>query len=538
MANITVLDCTLRDGGYYTNWDFSEDLVQSYISAISNANIGTIEIGFRFINKLGYYGPYAYSTDEFISQLNIPPHIQIGVMLNFSDILQSNMTVKETIDSIFVKKSESPVSLVRIAVHVEDILKVKETAKYLQSLGYTVALNIMQAHKCSKQEFEFFAKELTLWKSIDILYFADTLGNMQSEDINNIISALQKFWKKPLGLHAHDNMGESEHNALSAIKAGATWIDSTIMGMGRGAGNLKTENLLLRLQHINIGDYKAEALFNLSVTHFKELKNIYNWGENVFYYLSAMYNIHPSYVQEMQKNINYSTHDKIGVLNYLRFNNGESFSKKSLQTANNSTSMLSSGDWNCTNWTEGKDILILADSPSLQKYSQAISSYIKRKKPIVISLNYIHKIDQSLIDVYSSCYLTKIISQINYLTKINKPLLIPMNALPNNIKNKLTNHTIYNYGMFVEEDRLISEKTQCILPYPLVFAYVLSTLLETKSKNIYLAGFDGYPSDDYRNDEIKKVIELFQQNNTNSSLIALTPTIYNVEKNSIYNPSI
>ncbi len=538
MKNINILDCTLRDGGYYTNWDFSNELVKIYILAMSNAKIDIIEIGFRFINKSEYFGPYAYSTDNFISNLNIPLTIKIGVMLNFADILNSKDSVVKTLDSVFVKKADSPVSLVRIAVHVADVLKVEETAQHLTSLGYTVGLNIMQAHKCSKDEFEDFSKEIAQWNSVDVLYFADTLGNMQSKNIIDTIDALSTFWKAPLGLHAHDNMGQAEHNAISAIEAGATWIDVTVMGMGRGAGNLKTENLLLKLQQIGIGNYKAEALFELVTVDFKKLMDKYNWGENVFYYLSAMYNIHPSYVQEMQSNTSYSTSDKVGVLKYLHLNNGESFSKKSLQIANTSNSISSIGEWDSTNWTKGKDILILAGSPTLKNYSEAIQNFVGRKKPIVISLNYIDCIDQNLVDVYSSCYLTKIISQLDDLSKINKPLLVPMNALPENIKNKLNNVNIYNYGMFVQEETFKSEKTQCIIPSPLVFAYALSSLTNTDTKNIYLAGFDGYPPNDARNDEMKKVIDLFKKENRGSSLISLTPTIYGVHKNSIYNPDV
>jgi len=26
-----ILDCTLRDGGYYTNWDFDDKIVDAYI---------------------------------------------------------------------------------------------------------------------------------------------------------------------------------------------------------------------------------------------------------------------------------------------------------------------------------------------------------------------------------------------------------------------------------------------------------------------------------------------------------------------------
>jgi 4-hydroxy 2-oxovalerate aldolase len=54
------LDCNLRDGGYYTNWDFSKDLINSYLKAVSNAGIDIDEIGFRFLANEGFKGACAY----------------------------------------------------------------------------------------------------------------------------------------------------------------------------------------------------------------------------------------------------------------------------------------------------------------------------------------------------------------------------------------------------------------------------------------------------------------------------------------------
>lgn len=45
------LDCTLRDGGYYNNWNFSEALIAQYITAMQAAGIQTIELGLRSLKK-------------------------------------------------------------------------------------------------------------------------------------------------------------------------------------------------------------------------------------------------------------------------------------------------------------------------------------------------------------------------------------------------------------------------------------------------------------------------------------------------------
>ena len=82
-----LLDCTLRDGGYYNNWNFEKKLVNEYLRAINETNIQYIELGFRTLGKQKIKGNTAYTTDEFINSLSIPKNLKIGVMVNASDFL-------------------------------------------------------------------------------------------------------------------------------------------------------------------------------------------------------------------------------------------------------------------------------------------------------------------------------------------------------------------------------------------------------------------------------------------------------------------
>ena len=79
--NTKIIDCTLRDGGYYNNWDFKDNLVQAYLDCMNELNIDFVEIGFRSLINNGFKGAFAYSTDSFIESLSIPNNIKIGVMV-------------------------------------------------------------------------------------------------------------------------------------------------------------------------------------------------------------------------------------------------------------------------------------------------------------------------------------------------------------------------------------------------------------------------------------------------------------------------
>ena len=84
-----IIDCTLRDGGYYNNWDFNVEIIQKYIYAVQKAGVDYIELGFRTKNNSGYFGPLAYTTEDFIEELDINLPVKLGVMINCSDLMES-----------------------------------------------------------------------------------------------------------------------------------------------------------------------------------------------------------------------------------------------------------------------------------------------------------------------------------------------------------------------------------------------------------------------------------------------------------------
>jgi len=83
-----ILDCTLRDGGYYVNWDFKESTVRKYLSALVTAKIDIIEIGFRFLPTDKFLGAFAYTTDEYLRTIDLPENVSIAVMIMLLKLLR------------------------------------------------------------------------------------------------------------------------------------------------------------------------------------------------------------------------------------------------------------------------------------------------------------------------------------------------------------------------------------------------------------------------------------------------------------------
>ena len=243
---LNILDCTLRDGGYYNNWYFEKDLINEYLKVMDIVKVDYVEIGFRFIDKVRTKGPTAYSEESFLKSLKIPKNLKIGVMINAADFINQNNIIDLAKEN-FVPKKSSKISLVRIACHHHEVEKIIPLVKWLKKSGYKVGVNIMQIPELSIREVKNTVLQVKKSKS-DILYFADSLGSLDAKKTKNIIKNIKVIWKGSTGIHTHDNMGKALENSIEAINNSVNWIDCTVTGMGRGPGNTKTEYLILELK--------------------------------------------------------------------------------------------------------------------------------------------------------------------------------------------------------------------------------------------------------------------------------------------------
>ena len=132
---IEVLDCTLRDGGYYNNWDFSLDLVKDYMKAISLSGVKYIELGFKSFSSKSFRGSNWYTTENYINSLIIPNNLKVSVMVNASQIIMQN-DLESSVRKLFVKKSNSKIQLVRVASHEHELDKTFKIIKILKKLEY------------------------------------------------------------------------------------------------------------------------------------------------------------------------------------------------------------------------------------------------------------------------------------------------------------------------------------------------------------------------------------------------------------------
>ena len=532
---LKVLDCTLRDGGYYNNWNFSIHLINKYLKVMSDIKVDYVEIGFRSLERKEFRGPCAYTTDQFLNDLKIPKTLKVGVMINGAELIKANTLKKNTllISSLFKKAKFSKVKLVRIASHYSELSKVMPVASKIKSLGYKVAINLMQISDRTENEIKQFC-DLAKKYNMDAVYFADSTGSLNRYQTLEIIKNFKKNWKNDLGIHAHDNMDMAMENAMMALNNGASWIDSTVLGMGRGPGNVKTENLVLELEKIFKRKVNYNSLIKLIEDDFIPMKNKYGWGSNVYYYLSGLYGIHPSFIQGMLSAKNFSSDEILAVIDNLKTEGGKKFSNDLINTYKQYFIGKGNGKYKPLKNIKNKDVLILGSGPGVKEHKLALESFIKKYKPFVIALNTQNSINSKLINTRAVCNTLRLLTDHKSFKHLPQKLILPYQRLSNLIKDKFKKVKKLDFGVEVKNNTFKFMKSSAVIPNTLAISYALGIANSGKANKIYIAGFDGYEAEDPKRREMDELFSLYQSLKKKSELTSITPTKYKVKSTSVY----
>ncbi len=524
---LNILDCTLRDGGYYNNWHFDKDLINEYLRVMDVIKVDYVEIGFRFIDKVKTKGPTAYSEENFLKSLKIPKNLKIGVMINAADYLSSNNII-DLAKKNFKPKKKSLVSLVRIACHYHEIKGIIPLVAWFKKSGYKVGVNIMQIPELSTKEIKNSVIQVKKTKA-DILYFADSLGSLDPKKTNKTIKLIKHKWKKDTGIHTHDNMGKALENSLEAIKSKVNWIDCTVTGMGRGPGNTKTEYLILELRRKIKKKENFIDLLNLIRNYFEPLKKKYKWGSNPFYYFAGLNSIHPSFVQGMLIGDSFQPEDIYSNLNYLRSVGGRKFSNELISLGKNFYKKKNKGNWNPIDLIKNKDVLIIGPGKSMTSYKNKIISFIKKKKPIVLVLNANTPIPKKFIHAHVVCHTLRLLSDIDKYKKLNNYLITPFSSFSKNIKSKIQSKNILDFGLQVKNKRFKFEKNYAVLPNSLALTYALGICTSGMCNKIFLAGLDGYTINSPKKYEMDELFQNYKLENASKKIRTLTPSTYKIK---------
>jgi len=524
-SRINLLDCTLRDGGYYNNWNFSKNFIQNYINCIQTTGIKFIELGFRFHEKKKIKGLTAYTDQDLLNNLIFPESIKFGIMINAGDIITRNTLNLSILKKLVNSKNSKKLSFVRFACHQHEVFYLKKCFDYIRSLKLNIFVNLMQI---SEIDFRHLKKILYFLhkKKIQHLYLADSLGCLTPKRLERIIYFLKKNWKNEVGLHAHDNLKLALKNSQLAMKNNFKWIDSTITGMGRGPGNLRTEKILQK-----VPGYKISKKFRKVQNKFVKLQKNYKWGPNQYYKFAAQKKIHPTYIQRILADKRYVKNDYKKIFGSLSKIDSKKFNPFKLINSiyfDNSTKNKK-GSWSPEKLLKDKKVLIIGPGKNLKKTINKIHNEIIHQNYFVISLNTIKTIKEKFIKLRVLCHPLRLISDKKNLLSLKSPVVIPLSSLSKTFKILMRKNLkrYYDYGLKINDNKDINiSKNNCLLPYPLAIGYAVSIAISGKANSITFAGFDGYDKSDPEHDQTEEILAKFKKKYFNKKMISLTKTSY------------
>ncbi|WP_323592609.1 aldolase catalytic domain-containing protein [Aliarcobacter butzleri] len=285
--DIKVFDCTIRDGGLVNNYHFSDEFVKAHYETCLAAGVDYMEIGKNVsptIMSEAEYGPWNFCKEEDIRRIvgENKTNMKIAVM---SDIGRS---LKEELRP----KSESVVDMIRIAAYIHQIPAAIELIEDAHAKGYETTVNIMAISKSFDDELDEVLEQLSK-TNVDVIYIADSFGSFYPEQIKKLtekyLSFAQKTGKK-VGIHAHNNLQLAYANTLEAMIYGTSFLDVTISGLGRGAGNCPLELLIGFLKNPK---YKLTPVLKFIEEYIVPLEKELDWGYSIPYMITGQLNEHP-----------------------------------------------------------------------------------------------------------------------------------------------------------------------------------------------------------------------------------------------------
>lgn len=355
-----ILDCTLRDGGYYTNWDFDSNLVDVYLKAFNNLPVDYLEVGYRSKPLKGYLGKYFYCPPHVLQDLKSKTNKKLVIILD-----EKNVRAEDA--EILLQPIVGLVEMVRMAIDPKNFKRALSLAAKVKELGFEVGFNVMYMSTWKEQK-DFLNMIPQVDEIADYFYMVDSYGSVYPEDVREIIHLVRSKTKVKLGFHGHNNLEMGLANTLTAIDEGIDVVDATITGMGRGAGNLKTELLLTALNSKGKIEFPYNDLSKV-VDVFSTLQEKYQWGSNLPYMVSGANSLPQKQVMEWVGKRYYSFNSIIRALHNqskgvednqelpkFNFKSKESYSKA----------------------------LIIGGGPSAVEHAKAITKFLNANKEMVV----------------------------------------------------------------------------------------------------------------------------------------------------------
>ncbi len=287
--DIRVVDATIRDGGLCNDFRFSDQFVKDLYNANIKAGVDYMEFGYKAskeIFKEDDFGKWKFCNDDDIREVVGENNTDLKVAV-MADVGRTDF------EKDIIPKSESPIDLIRVATYINTIPAAIEMIEYCAKQGYETTINIMAVSKARTEDIKA-ALDAFGQTAVSAFYIVDSYGSLYPEEARRLADFYGEYaekYGKSVGIHAHNNQQLAFANTIEALAFGTSYLDATVDGMGRGAGNCALELLLGFLKNPK---YKVAPILKIIEDYTRRFKaDGVKWGYDIPYMLTGQFNTHP-----------------------------------------------------------------------------------------------------------------------------------------------------------------------------------------------------------------------------------------------------
>ena len=479
MAHIKMLDCTLRDGGYCNEWRFGNRNTKTIAASLVEANVDIVELGF-LTNRVSY-DPEVTKYTDLAQMAAMIPSDRAGklfvCMVNYGEFELEQLP----------EYDGSSVDGIRVAFHKKDRYEALRFCEGIKNKGYKVFIQAMVSLNYTDEEFLELIRLSSAFMPY-AFYIVDSFGVMKRRDLLRLFYTVEHNLAQgiAIGYHAHNNMQLAYSNAQALVDIRTNRdriIDSSVFGMGRGAGNLNTELFVAYLNDNLDTDYRIKPLLGIIDRILNRFYQMAPWGYSLPNYLSAKHNAHPNYaswldgkktltVEDMDSIFQMMEPDKLANYDkayiealYLRYQATGQVQELHLQELNKRIS--------------GSRVLIIAPGRSSVEEFERIKSMAGEADVVTISINF----DYQLLD-----------TEFIFLSNLRRFRELS----PEKYGKCIVTSNIPAMGVYLQTSyRELLNNTEAVRDNAGMM--LVRLLIQLGAREILVAGMDGYDTDPSRN---------------------------------------
>ncbi|UCE71872.1 MAG: aldolase catalytic domain-containing protein [Nitrospiraceae bacterium] len=295
---IKVIDCSVRDGGLMNKWQFDDSFVCKVYSALTEAGVDYMEIGYLSSESSfsrDEVGPWKFCAEDDVKRIigDSEKKIKLSAMADIGRIDYGDIP----------QMTDSSLDMIRVACYAHQVDAAIDLAHHCIDKGYETTINVMAVSTVGLRELDEALDDLSKCR-VPVIYVVDSFGSFYSEDIESLARKyMERLPGKTIGIHCHNNQQLAFANTIAAIIAGINYLDGSLYGIGRGAGNCPLELLISFLKNPK---FKVRPLIEAIEDEILPWAEKIDWGYYIPYMITGTMNQHPrtamAHMESKEKN--------------------------------------------------------------------------------------------------------------------------------------------------------------------------------------------------------------------------------------------